>query len=410
MSLSHWIQLTKNELIDKGLDIGTVTNNGATFVNSGIESCYSFNGSSNYMTISNTNISGNNISAACWIYYMSSANTYNYFISLNGSGGYTDHQIGIAAENNVIHFVAGGNSSLTYTIQYNTWIHLAVTFDGNTIIGYVNGENIGSVSHTTSLNKTNLTLGARCSGTNTYTYFGNCKLSDVRIYDHTLSENEIKQLAKGLRFHLKFDNTDNYDCSGFNVPIQSQTSNFALNTNTARYSNSLTFNSSYIRVPDILTTGIKAYSISVWLRPTVNQTGCIWNGRTTTGKSNAIFYLSGGIRFDDDGSMTQAGSLTLNQWNHVVCTYKNGGKKYIYINGIKVGEANAGAISHTNTYASIGMSQAGDATPSGNNFAGQMSDYRIYRTELSQNDVLELYKVGASIDNFGKLHCYELVE
>ena len=45
------------------------------------------------------------------------------------------------------------------------------------------------------------------------------------------------------------------------------------------------------------------------------------------------------------------------------------------------------------------MSSSGDATPSGNQFIGYMSDYRIYKTELSAKDVANLYKDAFIVDN-----------
>lgn len=55
---------------------------------------------------------------------------------------------------------------------------------------------------------TNLTIGARCTGTNGSS-FGNYfqgYLNDVRIYNHCLSDKEVEEIAKGLVLHYKLDN------------------------------------------------------------------------------------------------------------------------------------------------------------------------------------------------------------
>lgn len=39
-----------------------------------------------------------------------------------------------------------------------------------------------------------------------------------------------------------------------------------------------------------------------------------------------------------------------------------------------------------------------------------MSDFRIYATALSTDDVLELYNTPANIDNLNNLHAFELNE
>ena len=200
MSLKVWLPLNK-DLTNNGSSGVVVTNNGVTFSGG----CANFNGSSNYISCGNPNIDGGKVSAACWV-YMNTLSGANYLISLNNAGGYGDQEIGLSVESGYIYFLAGGNMSLvSQNIQINTWTHLAVTFDGNTITGYVNGVSIGSISHATKLNRTYLTIGARHNGSNTYIYFGNCKMFDTRIYDHCLSQKEVSELARGLVAHYKLD-------------------------------------------------------------------------------------------------------------------------------------------------------------------------------------------------------------
>ena len=197
--LKVWLPLNK-DLRNNGASGCIVTNNGAT-ISGG---CATFNGSSNYIACSNQNIDGKKISASCWVYMNTLSNT-NYLISLNGSGGYSDQEIGLCVESGYIYFCANGLYVTSSNIQTNTWTHLTVTFDGSKITGYVNGVSIGSVNHTTILNRTNLTIGARHNGNSTYIYYGNCKLRDIRIYDHCLSHKEVCELSKGLIAHYKLD-------------------------------------------------------------------------------------------------------------------------------------------------------------------------------------------------------------
>ena len=206
MSLRVWLPLNR-DLRNQGLENVAVTNNGATFS----DGAANFDGSSSYISCGNPNIDGGNISAACWVYMITSAGGTNYIISLNDGAGFADHEIGLATDNRtILYFVAGGNSSLTSAnIQLNTWTHLAVTYDGSTITGYINGISIGSVSHTTKLDRANLTIGARKNGTSGYTYYSNCKMYDARIYDHALSKKEVAELARGCILHYPMNDTLN---------------------------------------------------------------------------------------------------------------------------------------------------------------------------------------------------------
>jgi hypothetical protein len=45
-----------------------------------------------------------------------------------------------------------------------------------------------------------------------------------------------------------------------------------------------------------------------------------------------------------------------------------------------------------------------------NKFSGKLSDFRIYGTALFNEDILELYKTGATIDNNGNIYTGEYIE
>ena len=208
MALQVWLPLN-GTLENKGLSNVTVTNHGATVDNNGkIGKCYSFN--SNKTISSTVNISASPISVSAWVYLTSFHDKWNYIVSLNGSSGYVDTCIGICLESsNKICFVAGGNSSLVYTHTESLigkWTHLVTTFDRNTIKGYVNGNNVCSLSSTAALTRTNFTIGNRYGGDSALNLNG--KVNDVRLYNHCLSPKEVKEISKGLILHYKLDGND----------------------------------------------------------------------------------------------------------------------------------------------------------------------------------------------------------
>ena len=76
----------------------------------------------------------------------------------------------------------------------------------------------------------------------------------------------------------------------------------------------------------------------------------------------------------------------------------------LYINGTQVAIGTAGTIPSGDYF--VGAWN----TYNSQNFEGRMSDFRIYSTALSLEDVLELYHTCACIDKNDNIHCYELME
>ena len=214
MSLQIWLPFTK-DLRNNGVsDIG-VTNTGATLSNDGkLGKCYSFNGSSNYMSATNVSIPTTNWSMAAWIYPSADTSSgHQYIVGLNTSTS-GDFLGVLCVYTNKLCVRISGTTYTTTAYSLNTWYHLAATYDGTLKI-YVNGELVNTTSSPAAPTAAStLYIGIR--GGN-FGYF-NGKLNDVRIYDHTLSAAEIKELAKGLVCHYKLDDvqsSDNLIVNGF---------------------------------------------------------------------------------------------------------------------------------------------------------------------------------------------------
>ena len=217
MALRLWLPLN-GDIKNYGASTATVTNNGATVDSSGkIGNCYSFNGSSNYITSSYyiPEFSANTrYSISAWVYFTSNPNgqapiigTYDYHWSLYFQDIYT------------IAFVcwdAGGGHSnnLSGTLYAgsdlrNAWHHLVLTWDGSKIKFYLDGV---KTSGELTLNPSGSTLTRSYPirvGGYIYTwgtkYFGG-KINDVRVYDHCLSLDEIKEISKGLVLYYPLNN------------------------------------------------------------------------------------------------------------------------------------------------------------------------------------------------------------
>ena len=156
-------------------------------------------------------------------------------------------------------------------------------------------------------------------------------------------------------------------------------------------------------IPDPIKSDTAEFSIAVWFKTTTTSGNqCIWNGRTTTGAAVAIFLVGNTIRVDDSNQTTSS-TVSTNTWYHLAVTWKSGGNKVIYLNGEQKTSVSAGTLSKSNTKASIGRSSNNDSLYDGNYFSGQMSDFRIYGTALTADDVKYLYETSAAIDNSGDM-------
>lgn len=110
---------------------------------------------------------------------------------------------------------------------------------------------------------------------------------------------------------------------------------------------------------------------------------------------------------------TKAGSGTLSANTQYHCAYvQDNGVAQQYLNGAKLGSA----VTYTGkTYipnannATIGDSYTG-SSQSGTPFNGQLSDFRVYATALSADDIKELYQTSASITNNGNVMCLDFQE
>lgn len=213
MSLQVWLPLN-GVLENNGLSNLAVTNSGASINTSGkIGSCYSFDGSDDYIELSSADLypifSGGSqpFSIAFWIYHADSTRAIIFGdYSLTGTIGFnieltTAHQF---------RFYWNGTPDKNFdsnsSVGDSTWTHLCVTYDGSKICLYKNGSVISDVYSGTLASRTK-TSGSFYLGRDSRTGATalNGRLNDFRIYDHCLTEKEVKEISKGLVLHYKFD-------------------------------------------------------------------------------------------------------------------------------------------------------------------------------------------------------------
>ena len=219
MSLKVWLPLNGN-LDNQGLSDITVTNNGATVDNSGkIGKCYKFGTSSSYLELSNTMKDfTTEASLSLWVYI----NTWNVsyatvFQAGKGGQGWDSYIFGMLRNNNSSQMcfaisngsTASNASYLTPNLDTQKWYHITFVYKTGHCLIYINGELYQD--YTTAIvpafdKITKTTIGV-CNKTQYYQT--DCKLNDIRIYDHALSEKEVKLLSQGLVCHYPLEGANN---------------------------------------------------------------------------------------------------------------------------------------------------------------------------------------------------------
>jgi len=184
---------------------GTLTN-GPTFSNNSIV----FDGVDDYVSSNNGLTNNSDFSVLLWINYRDVLNASRGIITTWGTSW---NGFGIASQNTGLirswtNNGAGGGMNWGSLIQ-NSWNQLVLTytFSNKTQIGYVNGQSKVSESFGTAISHSTLQIarGGQTASTQLSLYPNtNCVISNVSIYNRTLTSSEVAQNynAQKSRFNL----------------------------------------------------------------------------------------------------------------------------------------------------------------------------------------------------------------
>ena len=203
MSLKVWLPLT-GTLENKGCSNVVATNNGATVDSAGkIGSCYSFDGSDDYISLTGTELynifkGGTQQFSICfWVYHADATRGIIFGdYNLSGSIGFN---VELTTSHGVRFYWNGSpdkNFNSTSYVAASGWTHITITYNGTVLEIYKDG--------TKSTDKWSGTLATKNKTSGVY-YLGrdsrtgttvlNGKLNDFRLYDHCLSAAEVHEIS-----------------------------------------------------------------------------------------------------------------------------------------------------------------------------------------------------------------------
>ncbi len=138
------------------------------------------------------------VSIFAWVMPLSYVR-FNYIVSKNLGGGYSDQQYGLTMENdNLLVVTIDGNSyKHSYNWIMNNWVYVGFIWNGSKIKTYINGDFLNESSHISQPSfKPHFSIGRRSNSVNgiSSAYLFNGKISDVRIYNRALISREIEKL------------------------------------------------------------------------------------------------------------------------------------------------------------------------------------------------------------------------
>lgn len=217
--------------------------------------------------------------------------------------------------------------------------------------------------------------------------------------------------ADALATTMGLNDNVEYDTSGYGNNGM-RTGTFSWTSDTPKYSVSTAFEKGIISIPNsFVTTTDPIFSVSLWFKL---KSGITYTAYTDLISFSSSSYSNQPFRLElcgtpvgksimwfrgpsgQSGGFAVKSDISTDEWYHTVLV-SEGNKQYsYYVNGEKLGTYNGSANSWT---------------PTGNIFLGENingvfyeSDFRIYMTALSTDDVKSLYNNSAYIDNQGNIY------
>ena len=365
---------------------------GATWVAGKVGGALQFDGNSGAVATANVGgLPGGNQAhtLAAWV-KVKTLPPKRAWIALLGDAGVGAHHW-LINSNGVTQFGAWNGNQVSPVLAVGTWKHLAVTFDGATQTGYVDGVAVGSTSATYQLKGVSLKVARAVDWENAF----NGVVDDIRVYSRALNASEVSALASatlntGLVLNWRLDETTGTaaaDNSGrSNAGVVSGGGTWA----PGQLGGALQFDGVNGAVTKTsvagLPTGNQAHTLAAWVKVTALPANRAWIallGDAGVGAHHWLINRNGTTQFGAWSSGQVAPVLGVGTWKHLAVTF-DGTTLTGYLDGVAIG-SNAATFNLKGVSLNLARAQVGE-----NAFKGQVDDVRVYARALTASEVAAL--------------------
>lgn len=214
MALLIWMPLNGN-INNYGLVNYGITSTGVTYSASGKTGLSYIRATSSAQTTNGITIQSNLVedigsafSISVWVKPYGTHTHYNGTVFSSGNWNTSNgrYAFGVSQDNTKVDVLGiGHNKYINCNVPVNQWTHLVSTQKDKAAKLYKNGTYVGQYGLTTNILSSDTT--SVCIGRETYAngYFGfNGEICDLRVFNHCLSDKEIREIANGLILNYRF--------------------------------------------------------------------------------------------------------------------------------------------------------------------------------------------------------------
>jgi hypothetical protein len=297
----------------------------------------------------------------------------------------------IATDGTLSYSGSANNALTTSAIKVNEWNHIAWSYDGTTLSGYINGSRGGTATPSFNISQNNGVVGRVGFSAAGYMngYIGGLRVvKGTAVYSGTSFTVPTAPLTAITNTSLLL----NYTNAGIIDNAQDNNletvGNAQISTTQYKWgASSMYFDGTgdwlFVPTSQNYVMGTGDFTVEMWLRTDVIPSGTYDTVFDTRPASTNGAYLL--LYLDTDGKLklfvssadriTASSALAINTWYHVVVA-RTGGSTKMFINGNQTGSTYADTTNYIASNLIIGGSYGGGASIA-YAFNGYMNDFRI---------------------------------